>query len=136
MNLKRETYLIVVTMAILILVLFLGLGAFRVAARDRERIAELEEIQATLRLYNLKQQSYPADLLELIEAGIGVKDIPKDPFSPKQEYQYAASEDGKGYILLAVLEDVSNEKLKEDLDGVMNGLNCDDRPSYNYCVGL
>ncbi len=130
----KAHYFAVGTGIALAVILFIGLSAFRSGARDDQRIADLNEIAATLKTYYLKFHNYPKELSELISVGVGVRVVPEDPLSPKRNYAYAVDENGQNYILSAMLEDGSNPKLKNDIDGIIYKINCDDRPSYNYCV--
>ena len=132
-ELKSEQYFKIVTGIIIALVIFLALGAFRSSARDEQRFSNLKEIQGSLHLYYLKFQVYPIELGELEKAGIGLRSVPKDPRG--SDYTYAASDDHQYYVLMATFQDYANYHLKDDIDGLVNGINCDDRPSYNYCVG-
>lgn len=116
------------------LVIFVGLMAFRAGARDDQRVADFDELGRALRLYHLQFHSYPADLDELVGATAGLPAVPDDPLAPGRHYQYAVSEDRQNYVLLATLEDGVSPKLKNDTDGMVYNLNCDDRPDYNYCL--
>ena len=132
MKLIREHYILICAVSLVAIVVFLGLGAFQVADRDEKRVADLHDIQQALNFYFLKYHRYPQQFEDLSSGGIGIQKIPTDPLG--HPYSYFLSEDGSSYILLAKLEDGSGMELKSDLDGLINGVNCDDRPEFNYCV--
>lgn len=135
MALQKDYKIWAVTGIIILAVVIIALLSFRSSDRDDLRVEHLKEIQTALRMYYFKFQIYPRTLPELLGAGVGIRAIPDDPLAPKQNYKYAVGDEERQYILLAVFEDWADYRLRSDIDGKHFGINCDDRPIFNYCVG-
>ena len=135
-----EVLIVVFIIGLLASVVLVGLGAFRQRGRDARRIADLRSTQNALELYYSKSGVYPqtsswaALESELINASIGVNNIPNDPSGGSAVYQYAS--DGQSYVLRADLEDKNNQALKEDSDGAdVLGVNCgSEGDDQYYCL--
>ena len=133
-----ELLIVIAIIGLLASVVLVGLGGFRIRGRDARRIADLRAVQGGLELYYARNFNYPAVGANswaslgtsLIGAGIGITTIPNDPI-PGRTYEYGASADRQAYVLRAVLEDSGNPALRDDVDGTVFGISCDD-PSY--CV--
>lgn len=135
-----ELLIVVAIIGLLASIVLVGLGGFRARGRDARRIADLRETQNALELFYTKNNAYPAisgvnswDSLKtaLIGAGIGVTTISNDPLSG-QTYEYGVAPDPyQNYVLKATLEDSNNPGLKDDVDGTMYSISCDDP---GYCV--
>jgi general secretion pathway protein G len=126
---------IVGTLSSLVLV---GLGPVQRQGRDARRLSDLKQTQTALELYYTKNGAYPTSIswegltTAIVGGGIGVKSIPKDP-SPARTYRYGS--DGTSYVLGAELEDANNPNLKEDVDGLLFGVSCDDASAPPvYCI--
>jgi prepilin-type N-terminal cleavage/methylation domain-containing protein len=135
-----EILIVVAIISILASIVLVGLGAFRGRGRDARRISDLRSTQNALELYYTKYQAYPSIsggdswvslTNSLSGAGIGVTVIPNDPLKPTKTYHYGVSGDNQKYVLAADLEDSNNPSLKDDTDGTIYGISCDD-PAY--CV--
>lgn len=112
-----EILIVVAIIAILASVILVGLGPTQSLGRDARRVSDLQEVQNGLELYYNKSGAYPvpttltwgpattATTFEglLINAGIGVTDVPDDPTSGGN-YIYAWSTGGSSYVLAALLE--------------------------------
>lgn len=147
-----EILLVTAIISILASILLIGFGSIRQIGRDTRRIADLNQVRNGLELYFTKCGYYPgtaqaaagtcspfspistwADLqAALIGSGIGVTAVPNDPTSGVN-YFYGTSENGTSYVLGALLENSANANLSQDIDGVVDGVNCDDPV---YCVEL
>lgn len=142
-----EMLIVISIIGILASIVLVGLGAFRSRGRDTRRIADLREAQGGLELYYTKFQKYPtsvggsgagaswAAMAQAIKnGGVGVSAVPNDPLAPNKNYGYGVSvPDLQQYVLMATLEDASHPALKDDIEGMIFGVNCDDP---NYCVRL
>jgi len=135
-----ELLIVVSIVGLLASTVLVGLGGFRTRGRDARRVSDLRQTQQALELYYTKYNKYPAVSgadswaslkTSLTGANIGVTTISNDPLYPDRTYKYGVSADQQSYVLLATLEDTNNPSLKDDTDGTVYGLNCDD-PAY--CV--
>jgi prepilin-type N-terminal cleavage/methylation domain-containing protein len=134
-----EILIVVGIIGLLASVVLVGLGSFRSRGRDARRVADLREVQNSLELYYLKNGNYPAsnnwdDLRSLlVNDAIGITIVPNDPLSDSSNmsYSYGYSADKQGYVLSSTLEDVYNSSLKDDIDGIVYGIDCADPI---YCV--
>lgn len=147
-----EILIVVAIIGILASIALVGLGGTRVKARDAKRIAEVRQIQSALELYFNRCGWYPgpadcgaaapaADTVVNDGAGwtafagilndtdLGVTNVPTtDPSAGF--YRYGSPVGGLSYVLGALLES-DNQSLRQDADGTINGIACDD-PAY--CV--
>lgn len=144
-----EVLIVVAIISILASVVLIGLGPTRRLGRDARRISDLRQVQNGLELYFNRCGYYPgtaqasapcgaysaiaswADLTAAI-SGSGFGSIPNDP-TGGTNYLYGASANGVGYVLGAKLEDAGSSALTQDIDGIVNGVNCDDPV---YCLQL
>ena len=139
-----EMLIVISIIGILASIVLVGLGAFRSRGRDTRRIADLREAQGALELYYTKFQQYPGSGLNswdtmtqaIVNGGVGVNTVSNDPLSPAKNYVYGVSPDQQQYVLMASLEEASHPALKDDVDGSVFGVNCEDSPTGNYCVRL
>ncbi len=142
-----EILIVIFIIGLLSSIVLVGLGSFRARGRDARRVADLHLLQNGLELYFSKEGVYPDINVTsvsgwdsfsdgLINAGIGVNVVPADPAAQSgRYYEYSASSDGLNYVLKATLEDPNNPVLREDIDGNIYGVNCDDSTtSGNYCI--
>ena len=94
-------------------------------------------IHNALELYFVKHENYPStqnweEFEAAINLNLGAAVIPNDPIYPKRTYEYrAACVNNKcaGYALKALLDDCGSTALKQDTDGIVLGLDCND-PAY------
>ncbi len=147
-----EILIVVAIISTLSSIILVGLGPAQKIGRDARRIADLREVQTGLEVYFTKCDYYPggvepsalgcgpftpvsgwADLVNsLLSSNLGIKQVPNDPReSLGKTYFYGASSNGSGYVLGATLEDPNNQSLAHDVDGLVNGVNCDDPV---YCI--
>jgi len=140
-----EVLVVVSIIGLLASIVLVGLGGFRSQGRDAKRIADLKQTQNALELYYTKCQHYPGDAAcglgdpgdwaglgsAVAGAGIGVSKIANDPLPGNPQYDYGVSGNRQNYVLSGTLEDENNSSLKEDSDGTVFGVLCDDPV---YCV--
>jgi len=124
--------LIVVLAAILIVVAAAPkiYSTFAIKARDMRRNSHIEQLQSSLQVFYLHNNRYP--IVPLTEKVNGkdkmTKDLkesfllletrlPNDPASPKYDYLYQSTEDGKNYEITYCLEG--------DADPLTKVANCD-----------
>ncbi len=73
-----------------------------------------------------------------VAQGLLTKALPNDPNSPSgATYNYVPN--GTGYVMGTQLENPSSDVLKDDMDGNVAGLDCEDNAgapasTHNYCV--
>jgi len=146
-----ELLIVVAIIAVLSSIVLIGLGPTQRAGRDARRIADLRQVQTALELYFNKCGYYPGSqqpvspcspyspistwqdlVFSLRGSNIGVNQVPNDPTSGRT-YSYGADVSGSSYVLGAFLEDANSSALVDDIDGLQNGVNCDDP---TYCVQL
>lgn len=72
-----------------------------------------------------------ADVLAETGLLVTAASIPNDPIGSKS-YTYGRNADGSSYVLQAILE-TENSVLKNDIDGFVYGVDCDDG-SNAYCI--
>lgn len=140
-----ELLIVIAVIGILASVVLVGLGPIQKQGRDARRISDLKQIQNGLELYYTKNGAYPTANWSafngsvLINAGIGVSNVPTDP-APSKSYYY--SSDGSSYCLGAQLEDLNNPNWKRSV-ACPNNPNCfngssNGTPSASqyFCVSL
>jgi len=147
-----ELLIVIAIIGILAAALLVSFGGARQAARDARRIADMRQVQSALELFFNKSGSYPTgirsgnwDALDtsLTGAGIGVRKIPKEPITGRQDvdkYRYISDNNDQQYVLGATLEQ-DNSILKDSIDTCPSGTtgfcSCDTRPTVKeYCVGI
>lgn len=146
-----EMLIVVAIIGILSSLILVGLASFRSRGRDARRIADVKQVQNALEVYYTKNLKYPPvtggsatdrwdELTTTIAgSGIGISQLPNDPLSPSQEYDYKECNNQQGYVIAVTLEDSDNTTLSNDIDGTSSGscnfggINCDD-DSGVYCV--
>jgi prepilin-type N-terminal cleavage/methylation domain-containing protein len=132
-----EILVVAVIIALLASAIFYGYTQFARQGRDSRRALDLSNVQKSLELYYSRNSQYPSGpdyasmSSQLSAAGIGP--IPNDPV-PGSTYFYGVSVNRQSYTLGATLENSQSAILNNDLDGTVNGVNCDDSASV-YCVG-
>ena len=109
---------------------------------DAQRIIGIRRIQSALGLYFEKNSNYPAGpsfaqmAAQLFAADLGISGVPSDPI-PGRSYVYGPGNCFSGiclnYAVGVLLENPADAVLKNDVDGVVYGVNCAD-PAY--CVKL
>ncbi len=139
-----ELLVVITVIGLLSAMVLVGLSGVRAQGRDTRRVADLRNTQNALEIYFNANNSYPTQSdwtaleTELVSADIGVKRLPRDPLSPRYEYEYAVDgSDLLHYVLKATLESADNSALREDSDGTIYGLDCGN-PSDDrfYCIEL
>lgn len=140
-----ELLIVIAVIGILASLILVGLSSFRARGRDARRIADLKQVQNALELYYAKEGRYPSvssgssssrwqELTSILTgAGIGITQIPQDPMGEAHSYDYGvdSSSNPQSYVLSASLEDPNNSSLKNDIDGFVYGIDCNDPI---YCV--
>lgn len=146
-----EMLIVVAIIGILSSLILVGLASFRSRGRDARRVADVKQVQNALEVYYTKNLKYPAvtggsaedrweELTTTVTGGgIGISQLPIDPLSPSQDYDYKECNNQQGYIIAVILEDTTNTVLANDIDGTSSGscnfggINCDDSTG-TYCV--
>ena len=141
-----EILIVVAIIGILASVVLVGLGPVQRQGRDSRRISDLRQVQNGLELYFNRNGRYPAgttwtDLrTAILGGGIGVSNMPNDPRNVAPYiYLYGTDAGGSSYVLGAQLEDLDNPILRDDIDGIVNGVDCSDGASDTtpvYCVRI
>jgi general secretion pathway protein G len=122
-----EMLIVVAIIGVLSALILVGLGSFRSRGRDARRIADVKQVQNALEVYYTKNLKYPevlggagdrwSELTSLItEGGIGISQLPEDPLSPSQSYDYKDCNNQQGYVIAATLEDADNTALDNDIN--------------------
>ena len=148
-----EILIVVAIIGILSSVVLVGLGPLQRQGRDARRISDLKQVQTGLELYYNKCGFYPGPVQSAAggacaawAAGtdfaalggvlrgslLGIQNFPTGA-NTGGEYMYGTSANGTDYVLGALLNDANNPQLREDIDGTVFGINCDDPV---YCVRL
>ncbi len=110
-------------------------GDFLSQARDAEKVANLKQMVNVLEMYYLDHDAYPSvagdNRFENLvrQAGDYLNSTPND----KEKYDYQSFNSGEDYIIKAVLENSDNPVLNTDLDGQVQGIDCDDPV---YCLKI
>ncbi|MBI4133667.1 prepilin-type N-terminal cleavage/methylation domain-containing protein [Candidatus Uhrbacteria bacterium] len=121
-----ELLIVIAIIGILSSVILVGLGGARASARDARRIGDLKQIQAALEIYFNKCTHYPgtsgctktppanwtAFSTALINANIGINNVPNDPISG-ENYRYSVAtmpleKNHQVYVLGAKLEQTNS----------------------------
>lgn len=135
-----EMLIVITIIALLASLILVGMGGARAKTRDSKRIADLHNVMNALELYYAKNSVYPASTYNssaswdtfktlLINAGIGVNQVPKDPLNDSTRY-YRYGGTTTDYVLGALLEQ-SDAALDDDIDSTVNGIACADPV---YCI--
>jgi len=145
-----EILIVVAIIATLASVALVGLGPVQRSGRDTRRISDLRQIQNGVELYFAKCGYYPGSAVSgvdsctgftvvdydgmataLTQSELGISKIPNDPQSGKA-YRYGST-NGSTYVLGATLENAGSSQLRDDVDGTVEGVDCEDPV---YCVQL
>lgn len=149
-----EMLIVVMVIGILASAVLVGLGSVQKGARDSRRVSDLKQVQNALELYFNRCGFYPGmadctgsgggprdweDLESVLsQSGLGIYRLPRDPRNtPPYVYTYAVDTAGSSYVLKATLEDPNSSAFRDDIDGNVLGINCEDgQPNFAYCVRL
>lgn len=102
-------------------------------ANDTQRVANLRQIVNALELYYSDEGNYPETNFDgLISQLISGNYLGSSPTN-KEKYDYQNSNEGENYILKVLLENPESDYLEADLDGNIDGMNCQD--PY-YCLRM
>jgi len=171
MNRKRgftliELLVVTAIIGILASVVLVSLGSARENARDSRRIGDLKQISLALELYVDRFDHYPpvtpggsalerwTEMTHCLMGDTGncpdpantgslklIPASPKDPLSAGT-YDYLPSDNLRGYVTKAVLENTQNSALDSDTDTNLStsygSIVCSDgsetNPTGNYCI--
>ena len=134
-----ELLIVIAILGLLASIVLVGLGGARAKARDARRIADLRQVQNALEIYYASKGNYPAgDWAGMTGnadwSSLGVTKFSQDPLNGSGGHPfYSYATNGQYYVLQATLEQ-DNPALKDDIDGSVLSLDCDDSPHYYYCV--
>lgn len=125
-----ELLVVIAIIGILSSVVLASLNSARRKGRDARRVADLKQLQLALELSYDANGSYPAAILaaDLVTPGY-MAAVPADPSGGAYTYEQLSS--GSSYVLMATLEDTSNQALNGDADGTVGTTACADP---NFCV--
>lgn len=145
-----EILIVVAIIATLASVALVGLGPVQRNGRDTRRISDLRQVQNGVELYYAKCGYYPGNAQSgsdctgfspasdwtslsaaLTGSAIGISKVPNDPRAGNS-YQYGSTT-GSSYVLAATLENLGSTQLRDDIDGTVEGIDCNDPV---YCVQL
>ena len=146
-----EMLIVVAVIGILAGTVLVSFGPVQRQARDARRLADLKQAQNVLGLYYNKCGYYPgaaqagqtcaafaaaadwtAMSTALTGSALGPTKIPNDPSGGKS-YAYGVKADGSEYVLRATLEDAGNPNFRDDGDGTIFSLDCEDA-NKQYCI--
>ena len=130
-----ELLIVIAIIGILASVILIGLGGAQRGGRDARRIADLQQIQNGLQLYYNANSKYPATPTggEVGDLTLpGVPSLPKDPDGSQYTYQQLGL--GRGYVLIATLEDAGNNKGGVEGDISDGGVGADGKPTVTTPV--
>jgi general secretion pathway protein G len=145
-----EILIVVAIIAILASVVLVGLGPTQQQGRDARRLSDLRETQTALELYYNQNGDYPAASswgpqttagtlsYILVNAGIGVSQVPNDPTNGKT-YYYSQEGGGTSYVIGAVLENASNPAFTGytvPSVGIPSGMKSCTKADSEYCLSL
>jgi len=109
------------------------------SAKDVQKVANVRQLTTALELYYLDNLSYP---LVTAQAGEGFS-LMLSEFSQgrylgslptnQEDYSYHDIRGGQGYILRVLLKDKESPHLESDLDGYLEGIDCNDP---FYCIKM
>lgn len=145
-----EILVVISIVGLLSSVFLVGLAGFRSRGRDARRLADIKSVQQGVEIYYTRCGRYPGDadcvagtagaktwsaLSTALTgtSGLGITKVPTDPLGTN-DYRYGVSGDGQSYIIGAVLENVGDRSLDDDVDGTVFGIDCSDTPNPVYCV--
>jgi len=128
---KKISKIPIIVLAIFFLLIFIQIiysmiTADRISSKDDRRIGDLRQIPIALEMYFDDNKTLPESLSELEPKYFPT--VPKEP-TTNQLYEYHVIEGGKSAVIKVVLDNKNYSTLKNDIDGVVSGINCDD-PAY------
>lgn len=145
-----EILIVVAIIATLASVALVGLGPVQRNGRDTRRVSDLRQVQNGVELYYAKCGYYPgaaqssSDCSGFSQASgwtglssaltgstLGISKVPNDPRAGAN-YDYGSTS-GTSYVLGATLENAGSVQLRDDIDGTVEGVDCNDPV---YCVQL
>lgn len=124
-----ELLVVIAIIGILSSVVLASLNSARVKGRDAKRISDLSQIKLALELYFDSFRAYPTATSQLVPNYIPI--WPSDPLATNPDYEYGASTTAAHYTVGATLEDGNHQVLTGDVDGTVNGIDCDEPV---YCI--
>lgn len=107
-------------------------------AQDIQRAANLKQMVTAMEIYYLDNLNYPivggVSSLERSDSMLSqlreyLNTIPTE----KENYDYQDFNSGQNYILKVNLKDINSPQLQDDIDGLIQGVDCND-PAY--CVKM
>lgn len=125
-----ELLVVIAIIGILSSVVLASLNSARKKGRDARRVADIKQLQLALELSYDANGSYPAALSTstLVTPGY-MAAVPQDPSGGNYTYEQLSS--GSSYVLMATLEDSSNQALNSDPTGTVGAVDCTDP---NFCA--
>ena len=145
-----EILIVVAIIATLASVALVGLGPVQRNGRDTRRVSDLRQVQNGVELYYAKCGYYPGAAQSgsdctgfsvasswsglsaaLTGSSLGISKVPNDPRAG-DSYEYGSGS-GSSYVLGATLENAGSAQLRDDVDGTVEGVDCNDPV---YCVQL
>ena len=155
-----ELLVVVAIIGMLASTVLIGLAPARKLGRDARRVSDIRNVQNVLELYYSQKGRYPnatdcpgvttsggsaqgwtALGSCLVNVGLMTKQLPTDPNSNSASaatYIYTTGDGGLTYVMRALLESGTNDVLKDDVDGSVFGVGCDDGTGpaapNAYCV--
>ena len=163
-----ELLVVTAIIGILASVVLVSLGSARENARDSRRLGDVKQISLALELYVGRFNHYPpvtpggsalsrwsemtscliGDTVNCVDAA-NTGDLKLIPATPKDPlaagtYDYLPSDDLRGYVIKAVLENTQNGALNSDTDAdfstIYGSIVCSDgsesNPTGNYCIQI
>ncbi len=153
-----ELLVVIAIIGILTAIVMANFTTAKSKARDAKRISDIAQLQLTLEQIFDKCNQYPliyntlgvlttTSVVEYpssdtckkndgttdYQLGDFISVIPKDSFG--NNYSYISSSDGMDYVLRATLENYNSNVLDDDVDSPIGlSIDCNDSPSYYYCV--
>ncbi len=127
-----ELLVVIAIIGILSSVVLASLNSARRKGRDARRVADVKQLQLALELSYDANGEYPAAILaaNLVTPGY-MAAVPADPSGGAYTYEQITS--GSSYVIMATLEDASNQALNGDADGNI-GVGPVDCADPNFCV--
>ncbi|MFH1826961.1 MAG: type II secretion system protein [bacterium] len=128
---------LLIVLGIMTILFMLGLASYpstQKKARDSARIADLNNIRASLEIYRSNNSFYPIDW-ETLETEKYLESIPTDPYSPRQDYIYKRIPTNCNNSAILCNDFTLGAKLEIiPTNACYLTLNCGNS-SCNYCVG-
>lgn len=102
-------------------------------ANDTQRVANLRQITTALELYYSDNENYPQSDFDALISELTEENYLGSSPTNKDKYDYQNLNEGENYILKVLLENPESDYLEADLDGNIDGMNCQD--PY-YCLKM